>query len=234
MGELEIVGVRCKIFNEIWVYHKFKVLGSLLQNNIFNRSNRIRSVPYLLHSKIEQTMPNISVDVIKNGEHGNNGVVLQGQVSEWILRVSNQGAAHATNLCLKLNVPWFNITSQDGTILPEDRETSHCFGPSGTMMRLPLHGNGRSGGTLGPGETVDIPIEIRTSGGGRQDFYMLFRYELYEKTTSSKPPPTSPKCRWLRKMVSVAVFPSLTVTASLTPSFSDKKDCILSVEVSAS
>ena len=234
MGELEIVGVRCKIFNEIWVYHKFQVLGSLLQNNVFNRANRIRSVPYLLHSKIEQNMPSISVEVIQNEELSNNGVVLQGQVSRWILRVSNQGAAHATNLCLKLNVPWFNFLSCDGTLLPEDRETSHCLGPSGTMMRLPLHSNCGTTGqadTLSPGQTVDIPIEIRTSGGGRQEFYMLFRYELFEKATASKPPPTNPKCRWLRKMVSVAVFPSLTLTASLTPSFSNKKDSILSVEV---
>ncbi len=235
MGELEIVGVRCKIFNEIWVYHKFQVLGSLLQNNVFNRANRVRNVPYLLRSKIEQNMPSLSVDIVQDNQKSTNNLVLQGQVSRWLLRVSNHGAAHATNICLKLNVPWFNILNHDSTLLPEDRETSHCLGPTGTMMRLPLHINGKKTGnsdTLAPGQTVDIPIEIRTSGGGRQEFYMLFRYELFEKATSSKPPQTSPKCRWLRKMVSVAVFPSLTLTASLTPSFSDKKESILSVEVS--
>lgn len=31
MGDLEIVGVRCKIFNEIWVSHPFSVLGPILQ-----------------------------------------------------------------------------------------------------------------------------------------------------------------------------------------------------------
>ena len=39
-GTLEIVGVRCKIFNEIWVYHKFNVVGELLQATVKNRENR--------------------------------------------------------------------------------------------------------------------------------------------------------------------------------------------------
>ena len=33
MGELEIIGVRCKIFNEIWIYHHFNLRETLLQNN---------------------------------------------------------------------------------------------------------------------------------------------------------------------------------------------------------
>ncbi len=40
MGDLEIIGVRCKIFNEIWVYHTFSVLGPILQNNASNRGQR--------------------------------------------------------------------------------------------------------------------------------------------------------------------------------------------------
>ena len=230
MGDLEIVGARCKIFNEIWVFHKFKVKGPLLHNNAFNRANRIRGPPLLLQTKIESNMPSISVDIIQRYENGIKPVVLQGQVSKWILRVSNQGAAHATNLCLKSNVPWFNICCN--LAVAEGDEVSYCIGPSGTMMRLPLGRNNSPTETLAPGQTLDIPIEIRTSGGGRQEFYMLFRYELFEKTSASKSLPLKPKTRWLRKMVSVAVYPSLTLAASITPSFSNKKECILSVEVS--
>lgn len=231
MGDLEIVGVRCKVFNGIWVFHKFKVKGPLLHNNAFNRANRIRGPPRLLLTKIESNMPSISVDIIQRYENGIKPVVLQGQVSKWILRVSNQGAAHATNLCLKTNVPWFNICCNSA--VAECDEVSYCIGPSGTMMRLPLGRNNSPTETLAPGQTLDIPIEIRTSGGGRQEFYMLFRYELFEKPSASKPLlPLKPKTRWLRKMVSVAVYPSLTLAASITPSFSNKKECILSVEVS--
>ena len=230
MGDLEIVGVRCKVFNGIWVFHKFKVKGPLLHNNAFNRANRIRGPPRLLLTKIESNMPSISVDIIQRFENGIKPVVLQGQVSKWILRVSNQGAAHATNLCLKTNVPWFNIRCNSA--VAECDEVSYCIGPSGTMMRLPLGRNNIPTETLAPGQTLDIPIEIRTSGGGRQELYMLFRYELFEKRSASKSLPPKPKTRWLRKMVSVAVYPSLTLAASITPSFSNKKDCILSVEVS--
>ena len=40
MGDLDIVGVRFKIFNEVWVYHKFKVVHPLLHDTSLNRSNR--------------------------------------------------------------------------------------------------------------------------------------------------------------------------------------------------
>ncbi len=180
-----------------------------------------------MKSNITSNMPSLSVDIIKQVEKEGDGVVLQGQISKWTLRVSNQGAAPASNLCLKTNVPWFSISDDDRPILDEDEATSYCIGPSGTMMKLPL---GQSN-VLNSGQTIDIPIEIRTSGGGKQEFYMLFRYELFERRTASKPVSASPKCRWLRRMVTVAVYPSLTVTASLMPSFKDKNDHILSVEM---
>jgi hypothetical protein len=48
MGTLEIIGVRCKIFNEIWVYHKFSVLGELLQTTVKNRENRGKALKFLI------------------------------------------------------------------------------------------------------------------------------------------------------------------------------------------
>mmetsp|Transcript_18906 Transcript_18906/g.28738 ORF Transcript_18906/g.28738 Transcript_18906/m.28738 type:complete len:1849 (-) Transcript_18906:41-5587(-) len=227
MGELEIIGVRCKIFNEIWVYHQFKVMGELLHNTAYNRAHRVRGIPCLLRSKIECNMPSLSIDILKKTcDNEGGGVVLQGQVSKWILRVSNLGAAPSSNLCLKTNLPWINISNGDGTILDEFAATSHCIGPSGTMMRLPINGD-----VLHPGQTVDVPIEIRTSGGGKQEFYMLFRYELFDRSMSSRSTVSSPKIRWLQKMLRVAVYPSLTVTASLMPSFKNRNDHILSIEM---
>jgi hypothetical protein len=40
LGDLEIVGVRYKLFNDVWVYHPFSVKGPLLQNSSYNRANR--------------------------------------------------------------------------------------------------------------------------------------------------------------------------------------------------
>jgi len=238
-GDLEILGVRCKIFNEIWVYHQFNVLGPLLQNSTLNRGNRVRGEPMLLKSKIECNMPNLAMDIVsRNGNVSLQGPMLQGQVSDWTLRVTNQGTAAACNVVLKTNIPWINIITNSDSISDvakeSSRKTSFCVGPSGSLMRLPIASDDSDSrlNILSPGETVDIPIQIRTSGGGRQDCYMLFRYELYEQSSSEvSRTPFSSKCRWLRNMVSVAVYPSLTVTASLMPFHGRMNDHILSVEM---
>ena len=206
----------------------------------------VRGESFLLKSKIEHDMPNISVDIIPG--HSNNAgqdAVLQGQLSNWILRISNLGPAPATNLTLKTNAPWINICSKD-LHNRTDREseykaTSHCVGPSGTLMNLPLphrksnnQSKSKFRGAIHPGQTIEIPVQVRTSGGGKQEFYMLFRYELLEEDDNTFISSTSSKCRWLRKMMSVAVHPSLTVTASLKPSYWKKREHILSIEVNSS
>lgn len=40
LGDMEVLGVRCKLFNDVWVYHPFDVKGPLLQNTSENRANR--------------------------------------------------------------------------------------------------------------------------------------------------------------------------------------------------
>ena len=231
-GDLEILGVRCKIFNEIWVYSHFQIKGPLLHNNASNRRNKVRAPSNLLRSKIDCPMPNLSFDIIQSRSSTAKSVLLQGQISRWNLQISNNGSAPATNLILKTNVPWVNVLLEEGIIVDEKSSISNCIGPSGTTMRLPLNIYGNSIGKIGvlnPGQTVDIPIEIRTTGAGKQDFYMLFRYELYEKSASSKQ--NTPRHRWFRKMISVPVYPSLTFTASITPLFKDKDEYILSVDM---
>lgn len=176
-------------------------------------------------------MPNISVEMVpRNRNSSVIGPVLQGQVSEWTLRVSNQGTAAAENITLKTNVPWINIIHDDEDMIGNNQSNSNCVGPSGTLMHLIHRANAHSHeNILKPGETVNVPVQLRTSGGGMQDFYMLFRYQLDKKEL---PPSSNTKVRWLRNMVSVAVYPSLTVTASLVPSYKQHNEHILSIEVS--
>ena len=50
-------------------------------------------------------------------------------------------------------------------------------------------------GTIHPGETVDIPIQLRTSGLGKQAFYMLYRYELWDPESNSN----TARHRWLKQ-----------------------------------
>ena len=197
----------------------------------------------ILKAQIDCDMPNITVDIVPlNYSQSNSDLtVLQGQISEWKLRIANHGTAPASNLTLKTNFPWINVISAASSKGAESlkKRTSCSVGPSGTLMRIPLSKNEDNGdaekkisGVLYPGDIHDVPIQVRTSGGGNQEFYMLFRYELWNGELD-KVNHISPKVRWFKKMVSIAVFPSLTVTASIMPSYAKRREHILSVEVSS-
>ena len=225
----------CKRFQEIEGQKVSLLLCNFLSLCFESNNSLVRAESTLLKSQIECNMPNLKVDMLPRGNNSIiDGTVLQGQVSDWILRVTNQGTAIADKITLKTNVPWMNLLGPGSRQNGGDEcnlPTSYCVGPSGTLMYIPIVGDQDHGSNdvLKPGQTADIPIQLRTSGGGRQDFYMLFRYELLKDSLSSS---MCPKVRWLRNMVSVAVYPSLTVTASLMPSFKGENDHILSVEVS--
>lgn len=225
-GDFKIIGVRFKLLGEVWIYHRFDLPGPLLQDTQLNRSKRVRGESLLLKSKIEEEMPSLKVTITPSNE--NQSTVLQGQTSSWTLKLSNFGYAPATNIMLKTNAPWLNIKDEMGQEINEECSTSHCVGPSGTLMKVPFKVSGDDD-ILQPGETIEVPVFIRTSGGGRQDFYMLCRYELWKKDKGAND--TSPRHRWARKLLSVPVYPSITMSASLMPSYSNKGEHILSVEV---
>jgi len=229
-GDLRILGVRFHLLGEVWINHRFDLPGPLLQDTQINRSKRVRGESILLRSKVEQEMPSLKVTITPD-ESTQSTVVLQGQTSRWILKLSNVGYAPASNIMLKTNAPWLNMTPSNGTNESNNTEeapTSFCVGPSGTLMRVPLSSASRSG-ILEPGETVEVPVAIRTSGGGRQEFHMIFRYELWSKDNATSS--LVPRHRWARKLLSVPVYPSITMSASLMPSYSNKGEHILSVEL---
>lgn len=185
-----------------------------------------RGESLLLKSKVEQKMPFLKVLITP--EPTLHGTLLQGQTSAWRLKLSNLGYAPASNITLKTNAPWLNISDATDE-KSEDAPTSFCIGPSGTLMKVPFKSSFNQLGVLQPGETTEVPVVIRTSGGGRQDFYMLFRYELWnDNNTASN---LVPRHRWTRELLSIPVYPSITMTASLIPSYSNKGEHILSVEV---
>lgn len=213
-GDLEILGVRCKLSDQVWVYHPFDIPGPLLNDSRSNRANRVRGESLVLKSKIAVDMPCVTAELVKRASptatssvvNTDDGPLLDGQISSWTLRLRNVGSAPACQLLLKTNLPWINIRQQaidqgESEEELESRATSHCIGPTGTLMGLPLEGDAlKETGTIHPGETVDIPIQIRTSGTGKQRFYMLYRYALY-----ADDPAESSRTRWLRKMYEVPV-----------------------------
>lgn len=171
-------------------------------------------------------MPSLKVTITP--DEWAESTVLQGQTRCWKLKVSNVGYAPAKKIMLKTNGPWLNTTQTTSKTRDDDAPTSFCVGPSGTLMKVPLL-NASQADVLQPGESIEIPVAIRTSGGGRQDFYLLFRYELSSKNDSASR--LVSRHRWARKLLSVTVHPSITMSASLMPSYSNKGEHILSVEV---
>lgn len=190
----------------------------------------------ILKAKVEQDMPYLTVHVLPADTMSsveideNKQIVLEGQISQWILRVANIGTAAATNVTLKTNVPWVNIADNDAggrkSSAMDSNRTSNCVGPTGTLMNLPIKG-GKGQGVIGTGETVDIPFFLRTTGTGEQEFYMLYRYEVWDPSSSVK------RSRWIRKSVHVPIYPSLSLNATMMPSSWKNDEHILSVEVSA-
>lgn len=189
--------------------------------------NIVRAESILLKARIEQGMPSLAANLIPKRDGSGEGPMLVGQMSSWILRLANSGTAPATNISLKTNLPWINVESTNGP-LSSGQPTPHCIGPSGTLSELPLNDASlNTRGVLQPGESIDIPVIIRSSDGGNHSFYMLYRYELWDPSSSA----SSPKRRWLHNMFNVPASPSLTLTASLMPSFWKQHEYILSVEV---
>ncbi|KAG7348164.1 ER-golgi trafficking TRAPP I complex subunit [Nitzschia inconspicua] len=230
-GDLEILGVRSMLLDKVWVYHPFDVPGPLLRDTRSNIMNRVRGESLLLKAKVEQDMPCLSAELVQwaKGEMpssvSDGGPLLEGQLSSWRIRLRNVGTAPATCVSLKTNLPWVQIIDENKELSTEEKETiatSHCIGPSGTMMKLPLS---NYSDVLQPGEEVDIPIRIRTSGFRKQTFYMLYRYELYD------PHQEKLRSRWLRKMYEVPVYPSLLLSAKTLTASLKGKDVLLSVEL---
>ena len=179
----------------------------------------------VLKSTIEVDMPCLTAEMVKRQPSNftssvgvssdKNASLLEGQISRWMIRLRNVGNAPATNITLKTNLPWVNIKSDRTSIPTEELEaqaTSGCLGPTGTLVAIPVTNfSTESGaghqlsetGAIHPGERVDIPVEIRTSGHGKQSFYMLYRYEL--KSSPGEEAKEDARHRWLRKMYEVPV-----------------------------
>jgi hypothetical protein len=89
--------------------------------------------------------------------------------------------------------------SRRGDAFESEGRTCNALFPSGTLLSLPILGSElKTDGQIEPGESVDVIVIIRTSGTGKQDFYMLFRYELAEAEAIE-----SPRYRWLKNMFTV-------------------------------
>ena len=222
-GEFKILGLRAKLYGQVWMYHLFFLQGPLLQDTRAHRANRVRAPNRLLTSNVSIELPLLKVE--PHFDHvvddTNTHCLIQGQVMRGTLKLDNLGRAPTRNIFIKTSAPWLRLLSSTETA--HDQATSFTVGPTGTLMRLPLER------ALEPGQADNVPFEILARGVGRQEYYMLFSYDLLN-------PSDATQRRWItrtcRCKISVSVFPSMTVTASLAPSFWAGKNNVLSLEVS--
>eukprot|EP00536_Pseudo-nitzschia_multiseries_P010236 jgi/Psemu1/67347/estExt_Genemark1.C_3050054 len=239
-GDLEIIGVRCKLLDKVWLYHAFDIQGPLLKTTRTNIMNKVRGESVYLKSKIERDMPCLTAELIKRSPpeapvtEMDDGPLLEGQITTWTVRLRNVGSAPASAITLKTNLPWIDIVKDDthtavveNTLTAEEQESesiSYCMGPSGTLMALPIQGS------IDPSHSLDIQIRVRTScvGEKQQDFYMLYRYDLCETSEGGH---MKRRSRWLRKMYQVPVYPSLSFCAKPMPNYWNGKDLLVAVEL---
>jgi hypothetical protein len=233
-GDIEIVGMRCRIFDDIWVFHPFTLKGELLQNTRSNRANRVRGESLLLKAKVREGMPCLTADILSTviADDDSGSSIFQGQISKWNLRLSNVGTAPARNVVLKSNYPWLTMwnggnpaeaTASTETL--ENQPVPFVMSPSGTLMRVPIDDLGlKVDGEIQPGESVDVEVDIRASRSGKRELYLLFRYDLALGDEHSH--------RWLRKMFEIPVYPSIECQSAVMPSFAALGEHVLSLEVS--
>lgn len=190
----------------------------------------MRGEPQLLKSEVSHDMPTLVLDIVKAKTS-----VLQGEIHKWRVRLTNIGSAPTSNIVMKTNVPWTSIDPANGEgEIDEYSARSHCIGPSGTSMSLPIsktesESTNTQKDVIYPGESAEVDINVRAFGGGRHDLYLLVRYELHENGETKQVLKTP--FRYVKKVISIAVYPSLNLSASLMPSYWEKNEHILSVEV---
>ena len=149
----------------------------------------------------------------------NKDPFLQGEVMEWNVSISNVGSASVGHLVLKTNLPWLCLVEESSDKGHECNAISSCIGPSGTVMEISMKN------ALQSGETIKVPFKVRASGGGRQFFHLLLRY------TTMKAQQERAQIRYLKKSLQYTVYPSLSLSFSSKPSFSDGRKFIISLEV---
>jgi hypothetical protein len=252
-GDFQILGLRAKLLGHLWTYHPFFLKGPLLQDTRTNRTNRVHGKSMLLSSKIVQEMPLLKVemafeckfdDTVDRSTHS----MIQGELMKGTMTVRNLGRAAISNVYVKTNAPWLCLSlpnSGDGgdtagsTARGVDKSksvSSFALGPTGTLMQLPLVS------VLEPSGAIDIPFELIARGVGKQELYLLVSYDSC-KTDGVASAPTSSNIsrinnhngnstnRMCKRKIGVSVFPSMTMTASLTPSYSSSKGSMLSLEL---
>ncbi|CAM9817207.1 unnamed protein product [Ectocarpus fasciculatus] len=225
----------------VWVSHRLEGRGKLLHATLEQRAAKARAPAPPPRFEATGSMPWLGCSL-----EGVPPTLLQGEVVRATLNVTNRGRAPAGHLCLKTNLPWVAFEEEpsttaaggDAASASGGGATGGAVGASGTTLVPPV-------GVIMPGESVALPLWVRGRGGGRQTVRMIVRYKRAPPSSSSAEagggegeggvvPPSSDKLFRLERhtpvSVEMCVLPSLSVAASVLPSYSRRGEYVLSLE----
>eukprot|EP00968_Pinguiococcus_pyrenoidosus_P000494 scaffold30_cov255-Pinguiococcus_pyrenoidosus.AAC.28 len=166
-------------------------------------------------------MPCVGLKFVQSPEN-----VLQGELVDVDLEITNYGNTTATDLLLKTSLPWLRL--RDNVQSPHSGDTlpGGLLGTSATTLCL--------GRDLHAGESVHVPAIVRGSGGGLQTLRLILKYfpEHGQDTVGGNPGSGQRPARYMRHIEEICVHPSAAISAEVQPAVDDTSQYILTLEVS--
>ena len=228
-GVLRVTGLRWRLFGELWGSIAFQNRGPLLQDTLERRASRERGANLRLVSRIVPELPLLEAEL-----EGLPSTLFQGEMIQASLKITNRGLAPAAHVYAKSSLPsWLFMRDPSATSPPADTGTGGTMGVcmsmvgvSGTVFRVV------TGGLAAGGATVRVPVWVRGLGGGKQTLRILVRYERQGTAGTTAAGASSQDYRYTEVVRDVCVLPSVSVVPSVSPSYSQPGECVLSLTVS--
>jgi len=230
-GTLRVTGLRWRLFGQLWGSISFSAPGPLLQDTLEHRASRARGMDVKFVTRVVPELPLLEVEW-----EGLPEALFQGEVVKTFLRITNRGLAAAASVYAKSNLPSWLFMRDPAEVEKEQGVWGgvcmSMVGMSGTVFRVAT--GGLPGAAAGGGCTVRVPVWVRGLGGGKQTLRVLVRYERQQATGGGGTAvgTESQEYRYTEVAQDVCVLPSVSVVPSVSPSYSQPGECILSLNVS--
>jgi len=212
-GAMVISGLKWRLQDQVWTRHALDLPGPLLHDTLEHRAAASRAPNTSLWFDVREDMPWLTAEVVHLPES-----LLQGQIAQASIKISNMGRAAAGTILAKSSASWFQIGAEPSVAGPDcfASPAAALLGTSGTLVQVRL-----PGGELSAGAHTEIPIWVRGVGGGKQTVRVVLQY--------SPAGSSSRAVRYVRLSCEVCVLPSLHMTASIAPWPGDPGEYLLSL-----
>jgi hypothetical protein len=200
--------------------HAFELKGPLLQDSRDHRAMRLRAPQPALHAAVVCAMP-----CLKCTLSGLPPSLLQGEIIQIQLQIENVGHADAEGIMIKSNMPCISLAGHPCSTSDSNLPSGGALGASGTVF-YPLLG------TIAPGKSAQVSLWLKGRSSGQQALTLLVRYKRpVEENLASAPKSVLNFERFVPVSTDFCVLPSLSVSASVLPSYSARGEYVLRLEL---